>query len=258
MCADYSNSTQKRRWTFTKEQLLRTRGDPLLFARLRLFLAEQMAAFAARLSIRQRVVATGQVFLSRMLTRTEIGAINPYLLVATCLYVSSRAEELPVHMRTISSEARQQWPMYMPVEAWHIAECEFYVLAELETSLVVYHPYSALVQLASELRLAQAELQACWAVVNDSYYTDAPLLYAPHVIAFTAVYMVLVLKPGLVPNRPADQVKRRLDTFSRFMGSRRSLDLQAVITCIQELLSFYALKAEFKSSSVADELKRLL
>lgn len=258
MCANYLGSTQKRRWTFTKDQLLRTRGDPLQFARLRLFLAEQMATFAARLSMRQRVVATGQVFMSRMLVRTDIGAINPYLLMATCLYVSSRVEELPVHMRTVSSEARQQWPLFMPVEAWHIAECEFYILAELETCLVVYHPYSALLRLSTDLRLVQSELQACWAVINDSYATDVPLLYAPHVIAFTAVYVVLVLKTSLVPNRPADKVKRRLDTLSRFMGSRKSLDIKAVITCIQELLSLYALKAKFRASDAAEELKKLL
>lgn len=256
--ADYLKSTQYAKWTFTKEHLIERREDPDLYARCRLFLFKELSLFGNRLSLRQRVLATAQVYLSRMLTKIELSEINLYLLMATCTYIASRAEEQPVHIRTVSMEARHTWAEFMPVEAWQIAECEFYVLVELETCLVVHHPYDPLLILSKRLKLASPEVQACWAVVNDSYATDIPLIYAPSVVAYTAIYMVLVLKPGLIPNRAAKQVKQRLDTFAAYMSADSGLDLRALMSCVQELLTLYAMKAEFSHAQVALEVNKLL
>jgi len=256
--ANFEKSTQYHKWTFTKEELVRKRDDSALYAMIRLYLFEELMGFAARLSLRQRVLSTAQVYLSRVLTRIEITEMNPYLLMAACVYIASRAEEQPVHIRTVSMEGRLMWPTFMPVEAWQLAECEFYVLAEIETCLVVHHPYDPLVILAKRLKLVSAELQACWAVINDTYATDIPLIFTPSVIAYTAIYMVLVLKPGLIPNRPAKQVKLRLDTLSAVLSADATLDLRALMACVQELLSLYALKSDFDRGAIAEELKKRL
>lgn len=258
MIADYNKSTQKCKWTFSKEVLLKDRENPNLYARIRILLADEMTAFGVRLNSRQRVISTAQVFLSRMLVRTKIGEINPYLLMATCMYVAARAEEQPVHLKTVCSEARQHWPNYMPVEPWHLAECEFYLLAEIDTCLIVHHPYTPLMKFSRRFQLAQTELQACWALINDTYATDIPLIYKPSEIAFTSIYMILVLKPGLIANRTAESVKKRLESLSIFMAACKHLNLRAVMGCIQEVLSMYALKSQFQHAEVTKELRALL
>ncbi|KAG0075130.1 hypothetical protein BGZ93_006926 [Podila epicladia] len=74
-----------------------------------------------------------------------------------------------------------------------LAEFEFYLLEELEFYLIVYHPYRDLTLIAKDLKLEESNLQTAWFVLNDSYRTDVCLLYAPHMIALAALYIICVV-----------------------------------------------------------------
>ncbi|KAG0361079.1 hypothetical protein BGZ54_009247 [Gamsiella multidivaricata] len=78
-------------------------------------------------------------------------------------------------------------------DTFKVAEFEFYLLEELEFYLTVYHPYRDLTLIAKELKLEESNLQTAWFVINDSYRTDVCLLYAPHMIALAALYIICVV-----------------------------------------------------------------
>ena len=70
---------------------------------------------AKRMNIRQQCVATGQMYLKRFYTKVGIRRTNPYLVVATALYLACKMEESPQHIRMVVTEARSLWPgRYIP------------------------------------------------------------------------------------------------------------------------------------------------
>ena len=64
--------------------------------------------------VRQQALATAQVYLRRFFTKVEIRRTNPYLVLATSLYLACKMEECPQHIRVVVSEARTIWPGSSP------------------------------------------------------------------------------------------------------------------------------------------------
>ena len=96
----------------------------------------------------------------------------------------------------MAGEARNIWATdFQPqTEVARIGECEFYLISEMNSHLIVHSPYRTLTSLQAELGLAQDDVNLAWSVINDHYMTDLPLLYPPHVIALTAILLALVLR----------------------------------------------------------------
>ncbi|CAK7198423.1 RNA polymerase II holoenzyme cyclin-like subunit [Sporothrix eucalyptigena] len=207
MTASYWDSTQRRFWEFSKEQLaaLRQRKQdeerslvqmyPLPeWRHLSLFFSQQLNRLAKRMQARQQALATAQVYLKRFYCKVEIRRTNPYLVMATALYLACKTEECPQHIRQVVQEAKMLWPDTHCLEIARLGECEFFMISELSSQLIVHAPYRTLQTLQAELGLTPDELTQAWSVVNDHYMTDLPLLYPPHVIAVTAIVWVLVLQ----------------------------------------------------------------
>lgn len=70
-----------------------------------------------------------------------------------------------------------------PYRTNHILECEFYLLENLDCSLIVYQPYRPLLQLVQDMGHEEQLLTLAWRIVNDSLRTDVCLLYPPYQIA---------------------------------------------------------------------------
>lgn len=199
-----------------------------------------------QLNVRQRAIGTAEVYLTRFFTRISFFEVNAYAMVATCVYVACKTEECPQHIRTITNEARSLWPEYVSPDPTKIAECEFYLIEELDSYLIVYHPYRSLIQLTesltianSQLTLLSEEIQSAWSMINDSYATDMLLLYPPHIIAMACLYITLVLRTPLMrQSRSYESVKAKFDQFVFFLGNS-GIDLESVIDAIQELISLY-------------------
>lgn len=62
------------------------------------------------MGIKQQALATAQVYIRRFYTKIEIRRTNPYLILATALYLACKMEESPHHIKYLVSEARSQWP----------------------------------------------------------------------------------------------------------------------------------------------------
>ena len=71
------------------------------------------------------------------------------------------------------------------------------MISELNSYLIVHHPYRPLQELTPTLNLTEEENNTARQVINDSCITDLPLIYPPHIIALTAIFLAVCLKPAL-------------------------------------------------------------
>ncbi|KAK4102033.1 cyclin-like protein [Parathielavia hyrcaniae] len=210
MAANYWESTQRKHWQFTKDDLSAIRErlddeDPTLvhmfplppLRHLNIYFNQQINRLGKRLGVRQQAMATAQVYLKRFYTLTPIRQTNPYLLITTALYLACKMEECPQHIRLLTQEARSLWPSDLHGhDASRVGECEFSLISEMHSQLIVHQPYRTLLALQDEFALTHDETSLAWTVINDHYMTDLPLLHPPHVIALTAVLLALVLRPS--------------------------------------------------------------
>ncbi|GAB1313379.1 RNA polymerase II holoenzyme cyclin-like subunit [Madurella fahalii] len=210
MAANYWESTQRRFWQFTKDELAATRQrledeDPNLvqmfplpqLRHLNIYFNQQINRLGKRLGVRQQALATAQVYIKRFYTRVEIRRTNPYLVITTALYLACKMEECPQHIRLLSQEARSLWPSdFHGHDTSRVGECEFSLISEMNSQLIVHQPYRTLLAFQDEFGLTHEETSLAWTVVNDHYMTDLPLLHPPHIVALTAVLMALVLRPS--------------------------------------------------------------
>ena len=155
----------------------------------------ELVKLGRRMSVRQQALATAQVYIRRFYLRVEIRHTNPYLVVATALYLACKMEECPQHIKNVMSEARNLWPDFIQPDISKLGECEFLLISEMNCQLIVHHPYRPLLELQPTLKFAADEASLAWSIVNDHYLTDLPLLYPLHVIAATALFLALALKP---------------------------------------------------------------
>jgi cyclin C len=145
-------------------------------------------------------MATAQVYIKRFYSKVEIRRTNPYLVISTALYLACKMEECPQHIRLVVSEARSLWPAdFIGLDTSKLGECEFFLISEMNSQLIVHQPYRTLNTLQTDFGLGPEEVALAWSVINDHYMTDLPLLYEPHIVALTAILLALVLRPSAVP-----------------------------------------------------------
>jgi cyclin C len=156
----------------------------------------ELIRLGKRLNIRQQAMATAQVYLKRFYSRVEIRRTNPYLVITTAMYLACKMEEAPQHIRLIVTEARQLWQEFIGLDTSKVGECEFFMISEMSSQLIIHQPYRTISSLRSELSLVEEDVQLAKSVINDHYMTDLPLLYPPHIMGLVAILLALVLRPN--------------------------------------------------------------
>ncbi|KEY72770.1 hypothetical protein S40285_06211 [Stachybotrys chlorohalonatus IBT 40285] len=310
MSANYWESTQRRHWLFTKDQLAAMRQKledenaelvrmyPLPHIRhLGIYYNQQLIRLGKRLTIRQQAMATAQVYLKRFYTRIEIRRTNPYLVITTAIYLACKMEEAPQHIRLIVTEARQLWQEFISLDTSKIGECEFFIISEMSSQLIVYQPYRTLSSLRTELSLSEEDVQLARSIINDHYMTDLPLLYAPHIIALVCLLLALVLRntpatsgqnaspstpTGISPSVALNPAQARavqggiLDSFTAEPKEKQpetwlikvqqfgawvaesNVDLTAMVDATQELLSFYECYEQYNDKHSREQINRFV
>lgn len=146
MASNYWESTQRKFWTFTKQQLAFERKRleesernlvnlyplpdlrhlsvyfrsrkyylPIVYCVLSLCLGlNELSKISRPVHIRQQVFATAQVYIRRFYLKVEIRRTNPALVLATAFYLACKMEECPQHIRMVLAEARHVWGMSLP------------------------------------------------------------------------------------------------------------------------------------------------
>lgn len=295
MAANYWASTQRRHWQFSRETLLDIRQRlededrnlvqqyPLPDRRhLSFFFNGQLAKLGKRIGVRQQALATAQVYVRRFYSKVEIRHTNPYLVLATALYLACKMEECPQHIRVVVSEARNIWPDFILSDVSKLGECEFFLISEMNSQLIVHHPYRTLQELFITLNMAQEDVSLAWSILNDHYLTDLPLLFPPHVIAVTAIFLALTLKPTQAGLQAAASTAAALASASQVPKETSStgstitnspqvkvqnlvswlaegeVDIKAVVDCSQEIISLYDVLEQYSEKTCKEQLARFV
>lgn len=286
MAANYWDSTQAKYWTFTRPEVAEMRSSltkstpgskPLPDPRhLAIYTQTQLLKLAKRMSLRQQALATAQIYISRFYLTTPIQRTNPYLIMVTATYLACKMEEAPQHIRLMLAEAARQWPELGVTEASKIGECEFQLISTMKSRMILHHPYRPLGELQTALGLSTEESSLAHSIVNDSYNTDLPLLYPPHVIAITAIFLAVVLRPaqpaGLQAHSasagPALSGSAAANSLSGF-GFRQSpqkmtklvdwlaeskVEMESVVDATQEMVSLYECWEGYNERSVKEAI----
>ncbi|KAI1973117.1 RNA polymerase II holoenzyme cyclin-like subunit [Ophidiomyces ophidiicola] len=296
MAADYWASTQYHSWLFDREELGEARKAladaerafiqqyPLPDLRLfNIYIHQQLNKLSKRLTVRQQAVATAQVYVKRFYTKVEIRRTNPYLLLTTAFYLACKIEECPQHIRLVLGEARGLWPEFIVPDGAKIGECEFWLISELNSQLILHHPYRTLSELQSAIPMTSEELGLAWSIINDHYLTDLPLLHPPHVIAVTALCIAVIFKVGqqpvLIPSgpssvtgalregctnvlsamtdRPSGSMPARIQSTVGWIANSE-VDIEAVVECTQEIVSLYEVWEQYSDKLCREQVGRFV
>ena len=151
----------------------------------------------------------------------------------------------------------------------------------MNSQLIVHHPYRDLTELQTTLGLSQEEVSLAWSIVNDHYYTDLPLIHPPHVIAVTAAFLAVVLKPGqggqlqasnvqaamqqafsigAKPPSSAATASTQASRIQKIMTwlAESTISIEAVVDCTQELISLYEIWETFNDKPCKEAIVRFV
>lgn len=152
----------------------------------------------------------------------------------------------------------------------------------MNSQLIVHHPYRTLQDLQNTLSMAQDDTSLAWSIINDHYMTDLPLLYPPHVIAVTAIFLALTLKPtqaglqaaastaaalssaspmpkgqpGNVNGAPNAQQKKVQNLVSWL--AEGEIDIKAAVECSQEIISLYDVLEQYTEKTCKEQIGRFV
>ncbi|KAI9607908.1 hypothetical protein H4Q26_005358 [Puccinia striiformis f. sp. tritici PST-130] len=106
-----------------------------------------------RLNCRQIVTATAVTYFRRFYVKNAICETDPCLVAAAAMYVATKVEEAPSHIKTVLEASRSVFSDYptlgpFPNDATILAEMEFYLIEDLDFHLMIWHPYRDLAQFA--------------------------------------------------------------------------------------------------------------
>jgi len=168
-----------------------------------------------------------------------------------------------------------------------LGECEFYMISEMSSQLIVHHPYRSLTALNVTFSLTQEESALAWSIINDHYMTDLPLLFAPHLIAIMAILLALVLRPNTTGIQSASGSASNMASAAhaalgsvgqpkpgngdKSAGAARSkvqkmanwlaesnIDIEAIVDCTQEIISFYELQESYNEKISREQINRFV
>jgi cyclin-C len=173
-----------------------------------------------------------------------------------------------------------------------LGECEFAIIAELHSQMIIHHPYRSLSEIQTALQLTVDEMSLAWNIINDHYLTDLPLLHAPHVIAVTAAFLAVVIKPSTSgggaapPGNMHHQVQGALGNLGGGAGAAGSsaggsqgatnpaasarvqkmlnwlaegnVNIEAIVDCVQELISLYEVWDGYKEALCKEPIARFV
>ncbi|PQE27691.1 RNA polymerase ii holoenzyme cyclin-like subunit protein [Rutstroemia sp. NJR-2017a BBW] len=230
-------------------------------------------------------MATAQLYIRRFYSKVEIRKTNPYLVLATAVYLACKMEECPHHIRLVVSEGRGLWPEYFSNDTSKLGECEFFLISEMSSQMIVHHPYRSLTALQGTFSLTAEESNLAWSIINDHYMTDLPLFFPPHTIAIMAILLALVLRPNQTglqsASGSAGSIASAAQAALASAGQAKSgtsekqggktkvqrlaiwlaestIDIEAIIDCTQEMISFYETQEQYNEKLTREQINRFV
>jgi len=255
MTANYWESSQALKWKLTQEELEENRKEDLKYIsereywHLNYYCCNIAYKIGRNLQLRQRIIATALTYFKRFYSKNSFRGSEPLLVLTTCIYVATKIEEYPLHIKNVVDEAKNVVAdsRLFKFDCANVAEFEFYLMEEMDFYLIVHHSYRTLIKLMTDLKLPISSIQQAWWVTNDIYRTDIPLLYPPHIIAITIIFLVSVLISDA--NKYKDKIK------DWFIGL--NVEMTEVVELAQEIMNYYELWTDYSDRSIYGILKKL-
>lgn len=111
--------------------------------------------------------------------------------------------------------------------------------------MIIHHPYRTLQHVSNLIGLARSDLIVAWTIVNDTYASDLPLLYPPHIIALAAIYMAFFTTTQLrTETKPASNT---MDTKLIEWYAQSGVDMDAIAEVTQEIIGLYQVWKDYKA-----------
>jgi cyclin C len=111
--------------------------------------------------------------------------------------------------------------------------------------MIIHHPYRTLQHVSNLIGLARSDLIVAWTIVNDTYASDLPLLYPPHIIALAAIYMAFFTTTQLrTATKPASNT---MDTKLIEWYAQSGVDMDAIAEVTQEIIGLYQVWKDYKA-----------
>lgn len=220
------------------------------YFKLMIFFCNFIQGHGEQLKLRQQVISSAIVYFRRFYAKYTLKSVDPFLLAPTCIFLATKVEEFGLlDQRRYSTHAANLlkakyshlYPQEYPYKINNIWECEFYLLEVMDCCLILYHPYRCLQQYINDLCPDDTSLlQAAWTIVNDSYRTDACLLYPPSLIALSCIHMAAIMQKK-------DKVK---DWFADL-----NVDMDKIFEITRHLMHLYEV---WKTYDEKEQLKEIL
>lgn len=182
---------------------------------------------------------------------------------------------------------------FLTLDISRLGECEFYMISEMQSQLIIHQPYRTLTTLQSDFFLTQEETNLAQSIINDHYMTDLPLLYPPHLIALTAILLALVFRPSTVSGGIATTMAAATAALSQAQGrtsggssgqntagssekekqqdprvgkvqryaafiAESNVDIEGMVDCTQELISFYDCQEQYNDKNTREQITRFV
>ncbi|KAH7343890.1 cyclin-like protein [Rhizoctonia solani] len=166
MATDFWNSSHYRDWIVDRATVEQARAldlqyaDRTQIALIGILFANIISKLCKKLNLRQQVVATATIYFRRFYIKNSYCETDPFFVASTCCYLAAKAEEIPVHLKSVVVESRTLYSneyQYKSFPADHskLAEMEFYLLEDLDFDLIVFHPYRSLLALLPRYETVQ-------------------------------------------------------------------------------------------------------
>ncbi|CAJ0649024.1 21786_t:CDS:2 [Entrophospora sp. SA101] len=178
MAANFWTSTHGQNWLLSKQQLLDSRQEDLKYIneselyKLNIWFAYVMTELGRRLNVRQVVISTAIIYFKRFYVKNSYRSVEPMLVLTACMYLASKIEEFPLHIKTVTAETRGLKMNRFTYNSQEVAEMEFYLLEELNFNMIVFHPYRSLIQISKAFGTKHEDVKMASYIINDTYRTD--------------------------------------------------------------------------------------
>lgn len=202
MAANFWTSSHHKNWLRNSDAIViaakqTVQRDQVLLneeevARVKILYCRVISELAVKSSLRQRVAATATVYFKRFFVRNCIKDHDPRLIAPVALYLAAKVEEHTLPAKVIIAHMTSLYPSQVdhafPYAVSHVYDYEFKLIAALDFDLIIFHPYRPMVQYCTNAQLTDL-LATSWPILNDSYLTDACLLYPPFLVAIACIYL---------------------------------------------------------------------
>ena len=108
----------------------------------------------------------------------------------------------------------------------------------MDCCLIVYHPYRSLDMYTREFQVDQQLFESSWRIINDSFKTDASLLYPPYEIALACLLL-------------AATYRDKIGILKQYMIDAQ-IDIERIYEVVKLLLKYYELMTTYDADPPND------